>query len=97
MDERDLLVILYDIYGDLFNDKQKEYFEEYYFNNLSLKEISENLNVSRNAVSKCLSNMSSKLFFYEDKLKLLEKNRKINDIILDIDDENIKNKIREVI
>ena len=26
---------LYDLYGDLLTDKQKEYFEEYYFNNLS--------------------------------------------------------------
>ena len=52
MDERDYLVILYDIYGELLNDKQRECFEDYYFNNLSLGEISENILLSRNAIYK---------------------------------------------
>ena len=30
---------LYDLYGDLLTDKQREYFEEYYFNNLSYAEM----------------------------------------------------------
>ena len=40
MDEREYIIILYDYYKELFNMKQQEYFEEYYFNNLSLSEIS---------------------------------------------------------
>ena len=50
MDKRNYLIILYDFYGELLNDKQKECFEDYYFNNLSLGEISENMNLSRNAI-----------------------------------------------
>ena len=46
MDEMTYLTILFDYYGDLFSDKQKSYFIDYYFNNLSLSEISENLNIS---------------------------------------------------
>ena len=42
MNKRDYLIILYDYYGELLNQKQRTYFEEYYFNNLSLGEISEN-------------------------------------------------------
>ncbi|UKI27608.1 MAG: hypothetical protein L6V91_03120 [Bacilli bacterium] len=41
MNEREYLIILYDFYGELLSDKQREYFEDYYFNNLSLGEISE--------------------------------------------------------
>ena len=42
MEERNYLIILYDYYGELLTDKQRMYFEDYYFNNLSLGEISEN-------------------------------------------------------
>ena len=41
---------LYDLYGSLLTDKQKVYFEDYYFLDLSISEIAENYAVSRNAV-----------------------------------------------
>jgi Uncharacterized protein conserved in bacteria len=50
MKERIYLNNLYDIYGELLDSKKKEYFEMYYFDNLSLQEISDNLGVSRNAI-----------------------------------------------
>ena len=55
MEERDYYIILYDLYSSLFSVKQKEYFEDYYFNNLSLSEISENVGVSRNAIHKSIT------------------------------------------
>ena len=81
MEERDLLIILYDYYESLLNDKQKEYFSLYYFDNLSLSEISENLSVSRNAVHKSLKAIESLLLDYEDKLKIYYKTKKIEKII----------------
>ena len=42
MESRNYIIMLYDFYNTLFSDKQKLYFEEYYFNNLSLGEISDN-------------------------------------------------------
>ena len=38
---------LYDIYGELLTSKQKEYFEDYYFNNLSFSEMADQYKVSR--------------------------------------------------
>ena len=64
MEERNYLIILYDFYGELLTDKQRMYFEDYYFNNLSLSEIAENLGVSRNAVHKQLKSSEEKLFFF---------------------------------
>ncbi len=93
MEDRDYLILLYDYYGELFNDKQRNYFESYYFDNLSLSEIGDNYNISRNAVYKVLKNMSSKLYFYEEKLKLYSKFIKFNDIISNIDDIELKNKL----
>ena len=81
MDERDLLIILYDYYESLLSDKQKEYFSLYYFDNLSLSEISENIGVSRNAIHKSLKSIESLLLDYEDKLKIYNKTKKIEEII----------------
>lgn len=97
MDERNNLIILYDYYGGLLSDKQKEYFEQYYFENLSLSEMAENLNISRNAIHKVLKNINIKLHKYEEILKLKEKNQKLERIINKIPDENIKNQIKEIL
>ena len=91
-----LLGILYDYYGELLTDKQKKYFKDYYFDNLTLSEISENYNISRNAIHKSLKEIEEKLLYYEEKLKLYEKNNKIKKLITNLDDE-LKNKIIELI
>ena len=73
MEERDKLIILYDFYSELLTDKQKEYFEDYYFSNLSLGEIRENTGLSRNAIHKNIKTVEEKLYFYEEKLELYKK------------------------
>ena len=97
LEKRDYLIILYDLYGELLNDKQQQYFEEYYFNNLSLGEISENLNISRNAVHKSLQSVEEKLQFYEEKLKLYKKSKIIYDIIDKESSQEIKKILKEMI
>lgn len=97
MDKNTLLIILYDYYGELLTEKQQLYFEDYYFNNLSLKEISENDNVSRNAVHKQLKDVQDKLNYYESKLNLYEKNRKIEKLLDKITNEDVKNNIMELL
>ena len=97
MNKRDYLIVLYDYYCELFNEKQRTYFENYYFNNLSLGEISENLDISRNAVHKVLKNIEEKLLFYEDKLELYKKTEKIKKLINETKDEKIKEKLKELI
>ena len=97
MDSRDYLVILYDYYCELFNEKQREYFENYYLENLSLAEISDNLGVSRNAIHKVIQGMEEKLLFYEEKLELYKKNKIICDIIELENDNKIKEMLRGLI
>lgn len=96
MDKEIYLSSLYDYYKDLLTDKQKEYFEDYYFSNYSLQEIAENYEVSRNAVHKQLKEIENKLIDYEDKLNLLKKTEEIREIISDLDD-NIKEQIEELL
>ena len=93
MEERLNLINLYDIYGELLTDKQQTYFEEYYFNNLSLSEMSDLYEVSRSAVGKSLKEIEAKLNNYEDKLKIMDKLNKVNRLIKD---EKIKDKIDDI-
>ncbi len=96
MNNQVLLSILYDYYGELLTDKQKQYFKDYYFDNLSLSEISENYNISRNAIHKTLKEIEEKLLYYESKLKLHKKNNEIKKIIVNLDDD-LKSKIMDLI
>jgi len=96
MDNRIYLINLYDYYGELLTEKQQNYFEDYYFNNYSLSEISENYNVSRNAIFKQLKEVVNKLSNYEEKLELYGKSLKIKEIISNFDDK-IKEEIEKLI
>jgi predicted DNA-binding protein YlxM (UPF0122 family) len=87
---------LFDYYGELFTDKQKEYFIDYYFNNLTLQEIADNNNVSRNAVHKNIKDITKKLEYYEEKLNLYSNKKEIEKLIVNID-KTIKEKIEELI
>lgn len=82
MDEIVYYCDLFDYYGEMLTNIQKEYFKLYYFDNLSLSEIAEELNISRNAVSKTIKEVKEKLDIYENKLNLY-KNKKIIKEILD--------------
>ena len=81
MDELVYYNELFDYYGELLTEKQKEYFKFYYFDNLSLSEIAEENNISRNAVSKTLKEVKEKLDYYENILNLYSNKNKIKQII----------------
>jgi len=88
--------VLFDYYGELFTEKQKDYFMDYYFNNLTLQEIADNSSVSRNAVHKNIKDILQKLDYYEEKLNLYSNKKKIEKLIENID-VDIKKKIEELI
>lgn len=94
MENEIYLTKLYDYYGSILTDKQREYFEDYYFNNLSLLEISENYNISRNAVHKQLKEAVLKLEDLESKLNIYEKMKKIENILENNPD--ILDKIKQI-
>lgn len=96
MDKKIYYNYLYDYYKDLLTDKQQEYFEAYYFDDLSLAEISESELVSRNAVHQQIKIALEKLDYYENILHLYENSNKIKEIIKDLDKE-IKEKIENLI
>jgi len=87
MKEEVYLASLYDYYKGLLTEKQREYFEDYYFDNLTLSEIGENNSISRNAVSSQLLKIKEKLYEYETILNLYKNKESIEKIL---DEETIK-------
>ena len=97
MEELVYYTMLYDIYGNLLTEKQRAYFEEYYFNNLSLSELASIYNIRRNAIHRQLKETIKRLENYESILKLAKKNKILEDIINNISDEELKRKLQQVI
>ncbi len=90
------LINLYDLYGELLTEKQQNYFEDYYFSNLSLSEIAENMDISRNAVYKQIKDAEANLLYYENHLHLLDRNMKIKKLIVNLETK-IKNQIEKLL
>ena len=88
---------LFDIYGKLLTDKEQESFRDYYQEDLSLSEIAEENNVSRAAVQKTIKTVLEKLDYYEDILNIYKKNIKLKEVYDMSNDEEIKNKIEEIL
>ena len=61
------IVLLYDYYGDLLTDRQKECFEMRYYQDLSLGEIGEELGISRQGVHDNLNRAEALLLEMEAK------------------------------
>lgn len=64
---------LYDFYHALLTDKQRNYMEMYYLEDLSLGEISETYQVSRQAIYDNIRRTEQMLEDYEHKLNLYKK------------------------
>ena len=88
---------LYDLYERLLTDKQRKYFEDYYFNNLSLSEMAEDYDVSRNAIFKQIHNVVDKLKEYESKLHLYDKKMKLMNIMENNKDKELNKLLEELL
>lgn len=82
MDKKDLenrnqIILLIDVYGDLLTEKQKRILELYFFDDLSLVEISKINNSSRQSILYSINKSIDQLKIFEEKMKILEKDREL--------------------
>jgi len=88
---------LFSLYEELLTDKERSIYKMYNYDDLSLQEISDNLNITRTAVYNTIKRVNEKLLFYEEKLHL----EKIKDTLESINNLNniksIKDKIKEIL
>ena len=91
--------ILSQIYKNMLTEKQFEILDEYYNSDFSLSEIAENNNITRQAVRDNIKSGETKLYDLEEKLGLMEKTKKQEEIIKNINSklDNIKTEDTEKI
>lgn len=73
LEKVDWMNMLFDFYGVLLTERQKDYMDLYYCQNLSLAEIAVEFNVTRQAVYDTLKRAEHVLSQYEEKLGLVTK------------------------
>ena len=67
------MAMLYDFYGDLLTDRQKEFYDLYYNEDLSLAEIAENYGISRQGVRDVIVRAEAAMTEIEDKTHLIRR------------------------
>ena len=87
--------LLFDFYGELLTDHQKEIYEQFVLEDLSLGEIAREAGISRQGVHDLIRRCNQTLKVYEDKLHLIEKFlaikekvKKIDNLLDDYHEEN---------
>ncbi len=88
--------LLYDFYGELLTKHQKEVYEDYVINNLSLSEIAEERNISRQSVHDLMKRCNKILEDYEAKLHLIEKFNQIKLLVNEIKTKTEEQEIKEI-
>ena len=91
------LTNLFDIYESLLTDREKEIFKYYYYEDLSLSEIGENLNITRTGVFNTLKKVEEKLTQFEASLKLMNIKNTLKGLLDESDIEIIKSKLKKII
>lgn len=73
MEEKIKISMLIQTYGKLLTEKQYQILNDYYNNDLSLSEIAENHQITRQAVRDIIKKGEKKLFEYEEKLLFMKR------------------------
>ena len=80
MEDKERKIELYETYGKMLTTNMQNVFEQYYFSDLSLREIATNNEVSFQAVRDTLKKAEKQLVEMESKIGMLELKQKINEL-----------------
>jgi len=72
--------MLLDFYGELLTEKQRDIMQLYYYEDLSLSEIAENENITRQGVHDAIKHAEQYLDEFESKTGFVEKIKTLRDI-----------------
>ena len=67
------MTLLFDFYGDILTDRQKEFYDLYYNEDLSLAEIAENYGISRQGVRDVIVRAEGIMTELEDKTGIIKR------------------------
>ena len=81
LEKRVELSKLFDFYGSLLKEGQREIFEDYVFNDYSISEIASAHGLTRQGIFDTIKRCSKALAEYDEKLCLIEKFEKTKEIV----------------
>ena len=94
---------LLDFYGDVLSERRRDIMDMYYNDDMSLAEIADSMGITRQAVREAIKKTESELFFYEEKLHLVDKFlkakeevSKVNELALQLEETGDKSLIKEI-
>ena len=76
--------LLYDFYGELLTEHQKQVYEDVVLNDYSLSEVAQSLSISRQGVHDLIKRCDRILAGYEEKLHLIEKFQETKQLVTEI-------------
>lgn len=97
MEEKIKISILLTIYGNLLTETQRKYMDLYYNEDLSLSEIGDNENITRQAVRTILVKSKKKLQEYEEQLQFMQKEKAIKELTQKLEETNINKEQKQII
>ena len=80
------MALLYDFYGDMLTDRQKEFYDLYYNEDLSLAEIAENYGITRQGVRDVIVRAEAILTELEDKTGIIKRFHKMQQQFLEVEE-----------
>ncbi len=97
LDEFIEIANLLEIYSPLLSEKQREYLEDHFENDLSISEIAKNNNVSRQAIFDNIKRGVALLYEYESKLKFHQIKQDIRGKLIDLKEDFTEEKLENII
>lgn len=88
--------LLYDFYGELLTEHQRQIYESCVFDNLSLGEIAQDFGISRQGVHDLIKRCDKTLQGYEEKLHLLQKFLSIKETVTQIESITTQDDVRKL-
>ncbi len=84
---------VYEIYKELLTEKMRDIFEDYYYLDLSLREIGENRGISHQAVRDSIKKTEKQLLEYESKLRVMKFKKAVLDVKTMVEQNEAKENI----
>lgn len=95
---------LFDLYGNLLNEREQEIFKLFYEEDLSLQEIADQRKVSKSAIGSAIQIINKKLEDFEQKLGFLKKEKEylekvalIKEELYNVNDVDFRKKIAKIL
>ena len=84
------MALLFDFFGDMLTDRQKEFYDLYYNEDLSLAEIAENYNISRQGVRDVIVRAEGTLTELEEKTGIIKRFHNLQSGLAEIEEATAK-------